>query len=211
MSFSKPYRNENITEVNLSFHPYNIMMALTIIGLSVIFLALTAAYVYNRIMFASLTPIHVPPFFLFNTLVLLASSYCLWKAKQYYQEDNTVYYQRTLLLTFVLSLIFLCLQIFAWYSLFEKNIGFAQSNMASYLYVLSGLHFLHVIAGLPFLFIFYRTSVVKMKEPVSVLIYFSDPYKKLKLKLLTLYWHFLDLLWVYLVLFLWVNEMIGKG
>lgn len=211
MSFSKPYRNENITEVNLSFHPYNIMMALTIIGLSVIFLALTAAYVYNRIVFNALVPIHVPPFFLFNTLVLLSSSYCLLKAKQYYQEDQTVYYQRALLLTFVLSLIFLCLQVFAWYSLFEKNIGFTQSNMASYLYVLSGLHFLHVIAGLPFLFIFYRTSVVKMKEPVSVLIYFSDPYKKLKLKLLTLYWHFLDLLWVYLVLFLWVNEMIGKG
>ena len=46
-----------------------------------------------------------------------------------------------------------------------------------------------------------------MKEPVSVLVYFSDPEKRLKLRLLTIYWHFLDGLWIYLVLFFWVNYL----
>ena len=201
------HRKEQIhEETNLNFHPYNIIMSLTIIGISVLFVAITVAYIYNRIQFSNLRPIHVPYIFLFNTLILLASSYMLLRAKRHYQEDNTPAYQNSLLITFILTFSFLIMQCVGWYLLFKDNIGFAHSNLASYLYVLSGLHFLHVIAGLPFLFIFYRTAIIKMKEPVSVLIYFSDPYKRLKLKLLTLYWHFLDILWIYLVLFLWLNE-----
>jgi len=208
MKINRHQKEEFITGINLNFHPYSILMSLSIIGLSILFIAITVAYIYNRVQVQSLEPVHVPKAFLFNTLVLLASSFSLLKAKQYYQDDNTELYQRSLLITLLLSIAFLVLQLFAWYSLFIMNIGFAHSNLASYLYILSGLHFLHVIAGLPFLILFYRTSLIKMKEPVSVLIYFSDPYKKLKLKLLTLYWHFLDILWVYLVLFLSINEWI---
>jgi cytochrome c oxidase subunit 3 len=47
-----------------------------------------------------------------------------------------------------------------------------------------------------------------MKEPVSVLVYFSDPDKKMKLEMLSTYWHFLDGLWVFLVLFFLVNMML---
>jgi cytochrome c oxidase subunit III len=43
---------------------------------------------------------------------------------------------------------------------------------------------------------------------VSVLIYFSDPDKRLGLLLLARYWHFLDLLWIYLVLFLGLNMLL---
>ena len=75
---------------------------------------------------------------------------------------------------------------------------------AAYLYLLSGVHFLHVIAGIPFLVQFIITSRKKMKEPVSVLVYFSDPAKKLRLRLLSMYWHFLDGLWIFLVLVLFL-------
>ena len=47
-----------------------------------------------------------------------------------------------------------------------------------------------------------------MKEPVTVLVYFSDPEKRLRLRLLTIYWHFLDGLWIFLVLFLLANYFI---
>jgi cytochrome c oxidase subunit 3 len=55
---------------------------------------------------------------------------------------------------------------------------------------------------------FAITAYKRMKEPVSVLIYFSDPAKKRKLNLLTTYWHFLDALWIYLVLFFLINSLI---
>ena len=77
--------------------------------------------------------------------------------------------------------------------------------MASYLYIISGIQFAHVIVGIPFLAIFYYQALKKMVEPVSVLIYFTDPVKRRQLKMLTIYWHFLDGLWIYLVLFFLVN------
>jgi len=84
----------------------------------------------------------------------------------------------------------------------------SSDNMASYLYLISGLHFLHVIFGIPFLAAFVIVAYKKMKEPVSVLIYFSDPGKLRKLKILTIYWHYLDILWIYLVAFFSINLLI---
>ena len=91
--------------------------------------------------------------------------------------------------------------------LFAENIFPSTDNSAGYLYVLSGLHFAHVIAGLPFIVGFFWVARKRMKEPVSVLVYFSDPEKRLKLKMLTMYWHFMDALWIYLVVFLFINRM----
>ena len=173
-----------------------------------LFLSLTAAYIYNRIVAPSMPPIKVPALFVFNTIVLLGSSLSLMRAKQSYRKDDTEAYKYNLLITIGLTVIFLLLQILAWKSLFEANISITHNNLASYLYMLSALHFLHVIGGLPFMLNFYFNALKNMKEPVSVLIYFSDPFKKLKLNILSLYWHFLDLLWIYLVLFLWVNQLI---
>ena len=85
---------------------------------------------------------------------------------------------------------------------------FLSSNLSSYLYLISGLHFAHLVAGLPFLLLFYYVAKKRMKEPVSVLVYFSDPEKKLKLNLLTKYWHFLDALWIYLILFFFINSFL---
>jgi cytochrome c oxidase subunit 3 len=62
--------------------------------------------------------------------------------------------------------------------------------------------------GLPFLYLFYRAAKKYMIDPVTVLVYFSDPEKRLKLRLLTIYWHFLDLLWIYLVLFFGINMFV---
>ena len=110
--------------------------------------------------------------------------------------------------TIVLSLVFMLAQYLGWRTLFQQQIFINSDNSASYLYLISGLHFAHVIAGLPFLILFLWRAYKDMKEPVSVLVYFSDPEKRLKLRLLTIYWHFLDFLWIYLVLFFWINYMI---
>jgi len=79
--------------------------------------------------------------------------------------------------------------------------------MAAYLYLISAIHLAHVIAGIPFLGYFIYNAIKKMVSPVSVLVYFSDEDKKRGLDLLTLYWHFLDGLWIYLVLFFLVNYL----
>ena len=190
---------------NLRFHPYNILLTLVLTSLTALFIAFSSAYVYTRVQNPDIPAVKLPNIFFFNTLILIASSMSMLWAKQCYLKDNTLKYQQALLLTVVLTLIFLVLQCIGWRDLFQENTAIIHSNMASYVYLISGLHFMHVIAGLPILIVFLWAAYKRMKEPVSVLVYFSDPVKRLKLRLLTIYWHFIDLLWIYLVLFFWIN------
>lgn len=192
---------------NYAFHPYNVLLILVLFGVTSLFLALSAAFIYTRVQ-NQLPPIKLPSIFLFNTLILLGSSATMLWAKRAYQADQTVKYQQALVATIVLSLLFMVAQFFGWKTLFDQAIFIHTDNSAGYLYVISGLHFAHVIAGLPFLASFLYTARKHMKEPVSVLVYFSDPEKRLKLRLLTIYWHFLDALWIYLVLFFWLNYLL---
>lgn len=202
---SSPQENEY---QNLSFHPLNIIMTLVLVGLSMLFLALSAAYVYSRVQ-NNIPPIKLPLLFVFNTFILLGSSYTLIKAKKAYEDDETELYKLNLALTLTLSILFMLAQCVAWYQMLDENVGITSSNTAGYVWAISILHLLHVVGGIPFLAIFYFSARKRMKEPVSVLVYFSDPLKKLKLKLLTMYWHFLDLLWIYLVLFFYINYFLS--
>ncbi len=191
----------------LLFHPSNVMLFILLFGLSILFLALTMAYIYTRVTM-HVAPVQIPPLFLLNTVILLASSYTMMRAKRCYIDDETQRYQQHLKYTILLSLLFMVMQTVAWVWLFQQNIGLNASTTTGYLYVISFLHLAHVIAGLPFLYLFYRTAKKRMVDPVTVLVYFSDPEKRLKLRLLTVYWHFLDALWIYLVLFFAVNYVI---
>jgi cytochrome c oxidase subunit 3 len=192
---------------SFAFHPYNVLLFLTLMGITAMFLAFSAAFVYTRVQ-SDLPPIKLPSIFLFNTLVLLGSSATMVWAKRSYKRDQTDNYQRALIATMILSFVFMILQGVGWSQLFGNQIYIHSDNSAGYLYLISGLHFAHVIAGLPFLGLFLWVARKRMKEPVSVLVYFSDPEKRLKLRLLTIYWHFLDGLWIYLVLFFYLNYLL---
>ena len=193
----------------MRFHPFNIFLTLVLAGITMLFLAFSAAYIYSRVQLEGVPPIQLPSLFIFNTLLLIGSSATIWWANQCYQKDETEKYQLALMVTIILTVIFMVLQIVAWRQLFNQAIFIDSNTLASYLYVISALHFIHVMAGLPFLILFLITARRRMKEPVSVLVYFSDPEKRLKLRLLTIYWHFLDVLWIYLVVFFLVNQLIG--
>ncbi len=192
---------------NFAFHPYNVLLTLVLIGITGLFLALTGALIYTRVQ-NELPPIKLPMIFAVNTVILLASSWAMMKAKQCYRDDDTKGYQNMLWITVILSLVFMVMQYVGWQQLFNNNVFINSSTSASYLYVISGLHFAHVIAGLPFLGFFLWTARKRMVEPVSVLVYFSDPEKRLKLRLLTVYWHFLDALWIYLVILFFINYLV---
>jgi len=194
-------------ERNFLIHPQQIIVYLLLAGITALFLGFSFSYLYNRIQ-TGMEPVNLPPLFYFNTLLLIGASLILMKAKKYYLNDNTRQYQLMLVIAFVLTLLFLIFQILAWKQLLDNNISLTHNNLASYMYVISGLHFAHVVGGLPFLGYFIWQSVKHMKEPVTVLIYFSDPAKKRKLNLLTTYWHFLDILWIYLIVFFLANYLI---
>jgi len=198
---------KRLPEKEYFIHPYSILIVLILAGITALFLGFSGAYIYTRFQ-QNIPAIQLPSLFYFNTVILIASSAALIWAKKCYEKDQTEKYKVALLLTLGLSLLFLVLQVLAWKSLFNQDIFITSSTTASYLYVISFVHFAHVVAGIPFLSLFALTAHRKMKEPVSVFIYFADPSKKRKLKLLTTYWHYLDALWIYLVLFFLINTWI---
>ena len=189
---------------NYLIHPQVIALFILLIGVSALFIGFSVSYIYTRVQ-SGLPAFKIPPLFIFNTLILIASSFTLMRSMNCYKEDRTKDYKVNLGLTLGLTVLFLISQIIAWKTLYAQGVFVNHNNMASYLYLISAVHFAHVIVGIPFLAIFYYKALKKMVEPVSVLVYFSDPDKKRKLKLLTIYWHFLDGLWIYLVMFFAIN------
>ncbi len=185
------------------------MMYLVLAGLTMIFFGLSAAYLYTRVTMG-VQPIQMHWLFLCNTVVLAGSSWTLRKAKTFYLNDNTEGYQRALWGTLLLTILFMVLQFVAWQYLRADNAQLLAKSkvMNDYVWAISIIHFFHIIGGLPFFVVFLVVAYRRMKEPVSVLVYFSDPLKQLKLRLLSMYWHFLDYLWIYLMLFFWLNYLI---
>ncbi len=184
----------------LAFHPYNVFLMLLLAGISALFLTFLGAFIYTRIQ-SGMQPMRIPLLFVFNSLLLLAASWAMWRAKRSFLLDREKHYLLELKAAMGLSVLFLLLQSVAWAILFSRNIFPETDNSAAYLYLVSGLHLLHVLAGLPFLYFFTKRSQKQLADPVSMLIYFSDPEMKLRLRLLNIYWHFLDGLWILLVLF----------
>jgi len=192
---------------NYLIHPQVLLIYLLLGSISSLFLGFSAAFMYNRIQ-AGLPPLALPPLFYFNTIILIGSSYAMMKAKVFYKTDQTTNYKIALFITLILSLLFLLLQLMAWQQLINTGVHLTYSNLATYMYVISFIHLLHLLGGIPFLALFLYRAITKMKEPVSVLVYFSDETKALRLRILSIYWHFLDILWIYLVIFFLINYFI---
>lgn len=182
-------------------------MFLLLFSVTILFAAFAIGYVYTRRQM-DVSGVYVPPIFIFNALLLVASSWTIKRANQAYRDDDTKKYQDSLLHTFLLTCLFLAAQIASWTVFKTELLGENIGNGSNYIYAISGLHFAHVVGGMPFLVVFWWVARKRMKEPISVLVYFSDPEKRSNLQLLTIYWHFLDILWIALIAFFLLNTFI---
>lgn len=202
----KHHRDER-EEPFINLPAAKVYLYLLLVGLSIVFIVFAIGYVSTRAQKGN-NGVYLPPIFIANSILLLAGSWAINQANKAYKADNTTRYQLALWGTFILTLIFLAMQILGWTYYFDVLMGDNIGIGKQYLYAISGLHFAHVLGGLPFLMLFIVTAYLRMREPVSVLVYFSDPSKLLRLQLLTVYWHFLDILWVGLVLFFLLNQLL---
>ena len=166
-----------------------------IISIVMMFAGLTSAYVVradngNWLLF------NLPNAFYLSTAVIVTSSISLFFALQMAKKDNKKGTIIGLLVTFALGLLFSYCQYSGWGELYSKNIVFGgkSSNAAgSFLYLITFLHLLHLFAGLIVLLVTLKNSI-KGKY---------NSQNALGLELCSIYWHFLDILWVYLFLFLY--------
>ena len=144
-------------------HPYYVILSLVIVGITALFLGFTAAYIYSRVQ-QGVAPVLIPSLFYFNTLLIIASSITLIYAKKRYESDDTDMFKVALWVTLFLTVSFLVMQVQAWQQLKSVNIGLTTSTLASYMYLISGLHFAHLVAGIPFICYFIYNAHLRMKS-----------------------------------------------
>jgi len=145
----------------------------------------------------------LPPILYWNTLVLFASSFALevarrrvaafmGGARKVEEQDQVANPARWLYISLSLGLLFVAGQYIAWMQLRSQGLFLATNPNSSFFYVLTAVHALHVLGGLGGL-----TRVI-LRLNKSIL-------RKSTLDATAYYWHFMDALWVYLLLLLWMK------
>ncbi|MFI5220203.1 MAG: cytochrome c oxidase subunit 3 [Bacteroidia bacterium] len=182
------------------FHPYKTFLFFALLGSTVVFMAVTFLFILSLSRTVPLENFNLPKPFFLSTLLLLFSSYSVSKTLKAFNKDlprNLLLY---LGMTLLSGLVFASLQLVSWKMLFDSGFMLASHTRISYLYLISGIHFLHVLLGLVFLSTIFVTVFRRSGDAVKSLLYFSDQFQKTKIELAVIFWHFVDFLWLGLFL-----------
>jgi cytochrome c oxidase subunit III len=171
------------------------------VGLAAItmtFAAFTSALVVRQGAAPDWRHITLPPVLYLNTLVIIASSVTLEISRRRVAafmgglKDQAASPSRWLYVTLFLGLLFVAGQTFAWLQLKAQGFGIATNVSYSFFYVLTVAHALHLLGGLGGLV----RVIGKLNKSVL---------RRSTLDATSRYWHFMGVLWVYLLFLLWMR------
>lgn len=155
------------------------------------FAGLTSAYIVKREQ-AGWVSFNLPAAFWISTGVILASSLALMLALKKFKEREIQAYRIFIASAFFLGVLFIIFQVVGFSQLMKQGITFTGKVSYSFLYVIVGIHALHVLGGVIALMVmFMKAFRVKTKS-----------YNSVPLEVVSTYWHFVDILWIYLLIFL---------
>lgn len=139
----------------------------------------------------------LPEVFNYSTIVLVISSVSLFLAARAIKKGERGFQQLFLWITFALGIVFGILQYQGWVGLYQSGAVLVNNNAAiSMIYIISGFHLLHIVGGLAFVI---NSLVGSYREvPQEVAEYRQD--------ITSIFWHFIDILWIYLYVFLLLNS-----
>ncbi|MEE9373236.1 MAG: cytochrome c oxidase subunit 3 [Saprospiraceae bacterium] len=182
----------NSANTHTRINPLKFALWLGMASILMMFAALTSAYLVRRAG-GNWLEFSVPTIFYYSTLVLLFSSLCLHLGYSGYKKRNMLMYQGGVISAFVLGCIFLALQYQGWVELFSFGIDLKGNPSGSFLYVITGIHGLHILGGLAALVVGIINAFTLKKFTKK---------RKVNIEITLQYWHFVDILWVYLLIFL---------
>ena len=161
-----------------------------IVSIIMAFAGFTSGYIVRKAE-GNWVEFNLPRAFTISTIIILMSSFTMQMAYIAVRKNNFKNAKTFAITTLGLGLAFVFSQFYAWNVLVDNGIFFVGNPSGSFLYVLTGLHVLHLVGGMIALII---VSVKTIQEK-----YNSE--NSLGIELCTTYWHFLDLLWIYLFVF----------
>ena len=180
--------------------PLGFMLWLGVIGSSLLFTTIFIVYLV-RIHNENGHFVALPDMFWLSTLVILFSSITLHEANLAFLQERFLHYRVFLGATLTLGITFMLLQVIGWLEIIEGGAFMAENNSVGFIYLLTGLHLIHIFGGVMYLSILFRKAVIN-RTYVDSFVYSVNPPNRLRLKLMTRYWHFIDILWLIVFIFL---------
>lgn len=173
-------------------HPYKFTLWIAIGSILMMFAGLTSAFIVKSNL-VGWSQIKMPKVFWVSTAVLLLSSLTIQMALRSFQNRRMNRYRALVVTTLVLGVVFLVLQWAGFMSLWDQQLIHFKgiTGPGQFLYVIFGLHGIHVIGGvIALLVMFLRAFFGKVKS-----------YSTAPVEVAATYWHFVDALWIYLLVF----------
>lgn len=176
--------------VQNKIHPHKFALWLGIASIIMLFAALTSAFIV-RSAAAEWIEFKLPGIFLFTTVIILMSSATMHWAYISHKRYNYTNFKIATALTFLLGLAFIVGQYEGWFKLAAIGMFLDGNPSGSFVYVISFVHLIHIVGGLVALAVLFVRSLIRPFHPRQLL----------GIELTTTYWHFVDILWIYLYLF----------
>ena len=178
-------------------HKYRIGMWVGLASIMMLFVALTSALIVRQTQGLSgdvsdWVSIEMPPILWLNTAVILISSLTMEFARRALKRNDYARFNRLITTTTLLGVVFLIGQVIAWQQLAAQGIYINSNPHSSFFYLLTSLHGLHLLGGIIAL---GYVTVAALRMRISL-------KKRTVVDVTALYWHFMDGLWVYLLVLL---------
>jgi cytochrome c oxidase subunit III len=170
-------------------------MALGIVSILMLFMALASAYLVERTTSERWVPVHLPAILWVNTIILLASSATIERARKRLAQADVSGFRMMWFVTTVLGLAFLAGQLVAWRQLVAQGIYVATNQGSSFFYIFTAVHGMHLLGGICALIYVYRRNFESAKISLS-----------LAAEVSSYYWHFMDGLWLFLLALLYLGK-----
>jgi|SRR5690606_32339243 len=139
----------------------------------------------------------LPTAFIYSTVVIVLSSITMHFALNAAKKGEKKQQSILLLITIVLGIIFFFIQMESWKILTDRGVYFINTNASqSFIYVFTGMHLAHIVAGVVVLLRAFLGSIKNIQHKTNVL----------RMELAAIFWHFLDFLWIYIYVFLLLNQ-----
>jgi cytochrome c oxidase subunit 3 len=172
-------------------HPHKFTLWVAIGSIIMMFAGLTSAYIVKSNQ-AGWQSIEMPHIFWYSTGTIVLSSIMMQMALRSFKQREMNHYRLLMAGTFILGVAFVILQWIGFRQLWNSGIQFkGSSGGGQFLYVIAGLHALHVFGGVIALMVmFIKAFFGRVKF-----------YGSVPVELMATYWHFVDFLWIYLLVF----------
>ena len=178
---------------------YRIGMWVGLASVTMMFTSLSSAYIVRSSSSSDWVSLPMPRVLIVSTILILASSITLEVARRRLKASLTKAYAQWMLVTVLLGFAFLASQLFAWRQLRGWGLYLSSNSHSSFFYLLTGAHAVHLAGGLLGLSFLWLRSHRIVNEAAAI------KRRQASADAVSIYWHFMDALWIYLflLLFLW--------